>query len=376
MADFISATYEERKCVVSHRSHTWAHLTFAITLVLWMLSIGTVLAQGDKTTQPAFASPGTFKVGKTNLVIDKGSKDPITVIVRYPAIIKEGDTGPYASKDAAPDKSNAPYPLIILSPRAGGTDSQQFLAEHLVSWGFVVLVPSHTGDGSLHAYPALVKRLLDVKRVINYAETLTADEGQLNGMIDIEKLAVAGASYGGKTAYGAAGVSLNWTAVEQYCTEFPKLDWCADLPAQKAEMKTIIGTDASAGGTWPAIWDERVKAIIPMAGSFELYGKENVATIKVPVLIMAAELDIWSPKAWNIPAYEQVASTQKGLLVFQGGMHSLFDQANGDGPVHDLIKHFATAFLLDVLKGDKEAAKALTPDAVSFPGIEYKAQGF
>ena len=38
---------------------------------------------------------------------------------------------------------------------------------------------------------------------------------------------------------------------------------------------------------------------------------------------------------------------------------------------HDLINHFATAFLLDTLKGDKEAHAALLPDAVSFPGIEY-----
>ena len=43
---------------------------------------------------------------------------------------------------------------------------------------------------------------------------------------------------------------------------------------------------------------------------------------------------------------------------------------------HDLINHFTTAFLLDVLKGDKDAHAALAPSAVSFPGIEYKAEGY
>jgi hypothetical protein len=43
---------------------------------------------------------------------------------------------------------------------------------------------------------------------------------------------------------------------------------------------------------------------------------------------------------------------------------------------HDLINHFTTAFLLDVLKGDKDAHAALAPDAVSFPGITYQAEGF
>ena len=37
----------------------------------------------------------------------------------------------------------------------------------------------------------------------------------------------------------------------------------------------------------------------------------------------------------------------------------------------DLIHHFTTAFLLDVLKGDKEAHKALLPEAVKFEEIQY-----
>src|SRR5690606_30838507 len=43
---------------------------------------------------------------------------------------------------------------------------------------------------------------------------------------------------------------------------------------------------------------------------------------------------------------------------------------------HDLINHFATAFLLAELKGDAEAAAALAPENVSFPGIQYEATGY
>lgn len=42
----------------------------------------------------------------------------------------------------------------------------------------------------------------------------------------------------------------------------------------------------------------------------------------------------------------------------------------------DLMHHFTTAFLLDTLKGDPAAHAALAPEAVSFPGIEYEAEGF
>jgi hypothetical protein len=43
---------------------------------------------------------------------------------------------------------------------------------------------------------------------------------------------------------------------------------------------------------------------------------------------------------------------------------------------HDLTNHFVTAFFLATLKDDTEAAAALAPDAVQFPGITYKTTGF
>ena len=43
---------------------------------------------------------------------------------------------------------------------------------------------------------------------------------------------------------------------------------------------------------------------------------------------------------------------------------------------HDLINHFVTAFLLAELKGDGEAAAALAPQNVNFPGIQYETTGY
>ena len=43
---------------------------------------------------------------------------------------------------------------------------------------------------------------------------------------------------------------------------------------------------------------------------------------------------------------------------------------------HDLINHFATAFLLAELYGDEDAAAALAPDSVNFPGIMYETTGY
>ena len=43
---------------------------------------------------------------------------------------------------------------------------------------------------------------------------------------------------------------------------------------------------------------------------------------------------------------------------------------------HDLIDHLATAFLLAELKGDADAAKALAPENVAFPGIQYETTAY
>lgn len=43
---------------------------------------------------------------------------------------------------------------------------------------------------------------------------------------------------------------------------------------------------------------------------------------------------------------------------------------------HDLIDHFVVAFLLAEFYDDADAAAALAPDAVQFPGISYETTGF
>ncbi len=43
---------------------------------------------------------------------------------------------------------------------------------------------------------------------------------------------------------------------------------------------------------------------------------------------------------------------------------------------HDLINHFATAFLLAELTGDEDAAAALASDQVNFSGVEYQEKGY
>ena len=110
---------------------------------------------------------------------------------------------------------------------------------------------------------------------------------------------------------------------------------------------------------------------------------------------MGGTIDEDTPYEWGVkPTYEDVSSAQKSLVTIVNASHTIFNPTCNNIPWApdlgdyygwlclqkvwdkerglDLIHHFSTAFLLDQLKGDKAAHKALLPDAVNFPGIDYK----
>jgi hypothetical protein len=120
---------------------------------------------------------------------------------------------------------------------------------------------------------------------------------------------------------------------------------------------------------------------------------EGVAVMTVPTLIMGGSGDTVNiPEITSYPIYEHLGSAKKSLVVLENADHWIFTQPRQKIPwmgndipyfvntdpvwdmdrAHDLINHYAAAFLLDTLKGNKEAHSALLPAAVSFPGIEYK----
>ena len=403
--------------------------TFVCLLVVCLVVIGPLAAQDAPTPEPVglrpdapeYAQHGPYWVGTQELVIDEGSEHPIPVTIWYPALnpdnapealvyrVAEGSPAEMylppgwtegatvtgnALKDAPPDASAGPYPLVILSHGFTAPMANVYIGEHLASQGFIVLAPEHMQDAWESVYPSHAIRLLDIQRAIGYADTLTAAGGPFEGLIDTEKIAVGGHSAGGMVTYGAGGAPLNWATIEQYCTEVPEDPSCADLSAQLEPMANALGLDASSEGMWPAFWDSRVDAIFPISGTMEMYGQEGLADLSVPMLTLYGSLDEYGP--WLTPAYALAGSAQKGEVVFENAGHEVFINSCDTTPwliaaeltflctdevwdldrAHDLTNHFITAFLLDTLRGDEAAHAALAPDAVAFPGIEYQAEGF
>lgn len=389
-----------------------------------MLTSLQVIAQ--RPDAPEYALPGTFAVGTREYVIesdadaDDGSGRDLPATIWYPAqvtedaqagttytsgalIRAEGD----AISNAIPDLSGGPYPLVVFSHGSGGIRFQSlFLTEHLASHGFVVMAVDHVtntlGDTLLNgdAFSDNIAlnyayRPLDVLRVIEYAETLTSD-GELADLIDMERIAVSGHSFGGYTAVVAAGAQLNTQTLASYCAQLPADadDNVCFILDEAERIAEVIGLDEVPQGAWPAMSDPRIDAVVALAPwNGPIFDPQSLAENIPPTLfIVGSEDEITIPERDAYIMYRgAVNAIPKAQVTLENGGHYLFvdrcsdlavqfglfrscsDQVWDMERAHDLTNHFATAFLLSVLYEDEQASAALEPEQVDFIGVDYEA---
>jgi predicted dienelactone hydrolase len=392
-------------------------------LVLTALSANVVAQEGEGPTRtglrpdaPPYAIRGPYPVGVTGHVIEDGNERSLNAHIWYPALNSNGVeeqieyslpywgdltvTG-HALEDAAPNFENGPYPLVIFAHGLSGQRlSSAYLCEHLASHGFVVIsidYQDNQGVPGQPMYPSHISRPTDVSRQIDYAEALTANGGVWAGLIDIEHVGVTGHSFGGYTALAAAGAQLDWDHLAEVCETYPDpLGTCPAILTRLEDMAALAGWDEVPASPWPNRGDERVDAIAPLAPAGRFYGPKGVRDITVPVMLLGGTHDMIAIAEYNFyPVYDAL-NAPKTQVLFENADHMIFFLDCADAPwlvaggffwacsdavwgmarAHDLTDHFVTAFFLAELYGDQDAAEALSPDAVSFPGITYETTGY
>lgn len=400
---------------------------FAVLAVLFMGAKANSGKDVEYSSSPSavlfYASQGSHPVGMRGLKIDA-----LPVTVWYPASsasnsaekvsyryeLKMGDPLGTVSlatydgqvvRDAEFDLSSGPYPLVILSPGFSfGASTYAWLAEHLASYGFVVIAPEHQEhlDPANELWRSAIERPQDILSVLAYADEQAAGGGVFDGLINAERVAVIGHSYGGYTSLAAAGAQINTPEFKSHCEEasasnHPAAWLCDELLPHLGDMADLAGLESTPNGFWPAWTDPRIAAIVPMAGDAFFFGHEGLAEINVPVMAIGGTKDNDAPYGWGThPAYEYASSPRKVLISLTGAEHMIFTNPCEKIPfylkpitgefcsdpdwdrnyAHELVSHFTTAFLLAELKQDTDAFAVLAPSEVEFSGMTYEAQGY
>jgi pimeloyl-ACP methyl ester carboxylesterase len=293
------------------------------------------------TTLPALVAPGALAVGVRNdTYVDPSRPTPanggapgapnrsMLTTVWYPAT---GAPGGAAVSGAAPDLTHGPYPLIVFAH--GFAVTPRTYAALLIQWaaaGYVVVAPALpllNGDapgGAVERTDYVGPNIADLDFVLGDALRRGVTPGDpLAGLIDGNRVAVAGHSDGELLAY---------------------------------ELALL-----------PCCHDNRVKAVIPMAGNLANANVLPTAT-GVPALHIMDDHDRYDPYPASIAFDRQHLPAPKAILTLVNAGHDLpFEQPSD--PHFDLVVHATVDFLDATLKGHPEAAGALQTLVSSSPSL-------
>lgn len=269
-----------------------------------------------------------------------------------------------AVRDAPPRRDRGAFPLVLFSHGMGGVRWQStYLTVLLASHGYVVAAPDHHGHtlydsnhGSFISQgEAIEARPADIRFVLDHLLALPPGDA-LRGLVDPERVGMAGHSFGGLTTLRTAAL------------------------------------------------DPRLKAIVPQAPpSIALAGLllEAPIELRIPVHLQAARADtITTWEADTVPTWEALKGPRLLLDVTGGGHFTFSDYCafvglevevtidgmslreslqDGCGPsapppetVLPALNHFAVGFFNAVLRGsegswallDQENAEKLAPGAL------------
>lgn len=306
----------------------------------------------------------------------------------YEVTLRDGETTAMivgkAQRDAPPDMSGAPYPLVIISH---GYPGNRFLMGHLgetlASRGYVAVSIDHT-DSTYSDQAAfgstLYNRPLDQMFVLDAVAKMAEGDGPLAGLVDASNAGLIGYSMGGYGAVISAGGGITQAGV--------------DLVFGAPEG--ILARHMTGAQEHEALIDERLKAVIaigPWGMELGHYGQtgrfwddEGLAGIRKPILFMAGSADATSIYETGIKAIYDgaVNAPYRGMLVFENAGHNAaapmpapaeswaVSEKLGWAPfahyadavwdtvrMNDVAQHFAAAFMDLHLKGDAEAGSYL-----------------
>lgn len=302
------------------------------------------------------AEPGAYHVGYRLYKAQDASRNdyPVNYTVWYPAGKSSSTTSNEPIKDADPDSSGAPYPLILSSTKVA-----RIFAPYLVSHGFTWASVDGI-DTYMMMNEQMIYQPLDILFVLDQAAT-KPPKG-LKGMIDADHAGVIGYSFDGYNSLALSGARIDPAYYQAQCPTpdattqmiLKGLSAFSCLPAQAwDEFAAYAGESitTSSDGLWQPITDGRIRAVMPLAGEgWWLFGERGLAAVDRPVLMMVATQDELYEE--NALIFEHLGTPNKALISFIGQDHMMVY----DTELVARMAHFASAFFGHRLQGHQDLA--------------------
>jgi predicted dienelactone hydrolase len=193
----------------------------------------------------------------------------------------------------------------------------------------------------------------------------------LEGMIDAEHAGAIGYSFDGYNALALSGARID---PAQYLAQCPNPDATTEaiLSSMSAFSCVPAGAwyefaahageaiTASEDGLWQPMTDERIRAVMPMAGEgWWLFGEKGLAAVDRPMLILVGTQD--ELYAENALIFEHLGTSDKALISFVGPGHMMVFNSK----MVARMAHFATAFFGTHLQGREDLAWYFSEDFVA-----------
>ncbi len=234
----------------------------------------------------------------------------------------------------SPLRSQAP--VIVISHGLGSDrTSLAYLAEHLASHGFGVLVLEHPGSNKKQLQSLIRGTTQEVAEPIEFVDrpldvSFVLDRFQADAtfsQLDFQHVGVIGQSFGGYTALALAGATINPEQLKLDCQALENTLNLSQLLQCQAEKLP---------GAVPPLADPRVKAVIalnPIASS--VFGKAGLSKISVPTMLVAGIADTVAPALpEQITPFTELTIAPKYLVTLDRGTHFSFlnDTQSADNP--------------------------------------------
>ncbi|MBN1935350.1 MAG: hypothetical protein JW934_11830 [Anaerolineae bacterium] len=309
------------------------------------------------------SEPGPYRVGVRQFAALDASRGDRQVSIRvwYPAVWPDDASEKRVVPLTEPDRSGAPYPLIVSSAKVGS-----LLAPYLVTHGFI-----WAGVDRIDSYEQMneqmIEQPLDILFMLEQVAVHPPEE--LHGMIDAEHTGVTGYSFDGYNALALSGARIDPAFYLAQCatpdaTKKVMLSAFSCAPARAWDAFAAYAGAAittSDDGLWQPMTDARIRAVMPMAGEgWWLFGDRGLAAVDRPILMLVATQDELYPE--NVRIFSHLGASDKTLISFVGPDHMMMVQ---NPELIARMAHFAAAFFGYHLQGRKELASYLSEDFVA-----------